>query len=274
MESKLKEIEDNIKQYESKIDVLIDINYVLKIKLLADDIRQYELGVCWEYFESDIKSFDLDKKLEENNIKLSSDIFDKKESPKNIILMIKNVVNTHKKIIEGEDRKELDDFNVELSKLYIKHEDYQDEIEDKTTYLYELIDTTFSWLDDNEEFIKITDLLDKICNEICDYMTKHIGHKRTFYEEYFNQKFQEASNNLPGVKIELYVSNFIKHYLFINFNAIFNQICLDVLESNGITDETHIKNIITLYYDYIKQNTKLMMSLYDIDKRMKIQDEN
>ena len=79
--------------------------------------------------------------------------------PKNIILKIKEAVKSTKRLTKDENQiKEYDNFNVELSKLYIKHEDYQDDIEDKTLYLYNLIDDKFSWLDENEDFIKITEL--------------------------------------------------------------------------------------------------------------------
>ena len=69
---------------------------------------------------------------------------------------------------------------------------------------------------------------------------------------------------------ELYICNFIKNYILNNFGPIFNQVCLDVLELNGIKDEKEIKQIIGLYWDYTKLNTKLMLSLNDIDKRIKM----
>jgi len=89
------------------------------------------------------------------------------------------------------------------------------------------------------------------------------------YKEYFKQQFENVGNRPININTELYINNFIKNYILNNFNDIFNQISLDVIELNDIKDEDEIKKIISLYYDYTKQNTKLMLSLFDIENRIK-----
>ena len=262
MEYKLKQLEDEINFFEVK---QVNLNSVLQIKQLSDKIKKLENEFEWDFFQSDIKTLDLSK----FNINLDTSIQDKKESPKNILLKIKEVVYSIKKLLQDEDKiKDYTEFNVNLSRLYIKHEDYQDDIEDKTLYLYNLLDDKFAWLDDNTDFIKISELLDKVAHEICQHVSEHIEAKRKFYEDYFKENFKNLSNN--DMSSELYVCNFIKNYIINNFGLIFNQVCLDVFELNGINDEKEMKQIIGLYWTYIKTNTKLMLTLNDIDKRISL----
>lgn len=273
MENKLKEIENDINFFHdtliNKYEKVkqVDIDTVLQIKELSDKIKKLENEILWDFFKSDLESLELSK----FNIKLYSSIQDKKEIPKNIILKIKEAVNSTKKLIKEETKiSEYTDFGIELSKLYIKHEDYQDDIEDKTLYLYNLIDDKFNWLDENEEFIKISELLDKISKEICDGVLKHVEDKRKFYAEYFQGNYRNLADGNMSINSELYVCNFIKNYILSNFGPIFNQVCLDVFELNEIKNENEIKKIIGLYWDYTKSKTKLMLTLNDIDKRIKM----
>jgi hypothetical protein len=99
---------------------------------------------------------------------------------------------------------------------------------------------------------------------------KYVEDKSKFYKEYFDTKFKNEADHEMSSNSEIYVINFIKNYILNNFDSIFNQICLDVLESKGITNEDDIKNIIKLHYTYTKQTTKLMLALNDIELRMKI----
>lgn len=264
MESKLKQIENEINLFNVK---QVNLDTILQIKQLSDQVKKLENEMLWDFFKSDIESLELGK----FNIKLDSSIQYKKEVPKNVILKIKEAVNSTKRLDKDEIKiKEYTDFSIELSKLYIKHEDYQEEVDDKTLYLYNLIDEKFGWLDDNKEFIKISELLDKVSKEICDGVSKHVENKRKFYEDYFQENFKNLAFNNMSTNSELYVCNFIKNYILNNFGPIFNQVCLDVLELNGINDEKDIKKIIGLYWDYTKTNTKLMLTLNDIDKRIKM----
>ena len=107
----------------------------------------------------------------------------------------------------------------------------------------------------------------KIQTEICDGISKHIDNKRKFYEEYFSENFKLFSNKTMSYNSEMYITNFIKNY-------IFNEICLDVLESNKITNEDDIKKIISLYYDHTKLTAKLLLTVNDIDKRLQNFDSN
>jgi hypothetical protein len=99
----------------------------------------------------------------------------------------------------------------------------------------------------NEEFIKLTELLEKISNEICEGVLRFIDQKKEFYKEY-----------LKGYDL-IYIKNYTRAYLLHNFNDIFNQACLDVLDQNNIKDEQQIKTIISLYYDYTKSYTKTLL---------------
>lgn len=264
METKLKDIENEI---NNLIVDKVTIDSILQIKELSEKIKKLERVMYWIYFTPDLDSIDLTK----YNLKLDSSVFDKKENPVHIIRLIKDAVISTARTLENTDQVKLyKDFNIELSKLYIKHEDYQEEIEEKTYYLYEMIDEKFSYLDEDPEFIRISELLDKIAKEVFEKVSAHIENKRKFYEDYFKENFNKLSNNTMSTNSELFVDNFIKNYILKNFGQIFNQVCLDVLELNGIKEENEIKKFISLYYDYTKQITKLMLSATDIDKRIKM----
>jgi hypothetical protein len=263
MESKLKDIENQILNFV--IDQ-VNLDVVIKIKELSENIKKIEKNIMWEYFQPDLDSLPLD----DFDIILDPSMY-KKEYPITIIKMIKEAICSTCRMLSDQNKiKSYKDFNVELSKLYIKHEDYQDYIEDETYYLYDLIDDKFKYLDDNQEFIKISDLLDKIAKEICQNVSNHVESKRKFYEEYFKENFSNIANKSMSTNSELFVDNFIKNYILRNFGIIFNQVCLDILELNGIKEPTDIKKIVGLYYDYTKQTTKFMLSLNDIDKRIKM----
>jgi hypothetical protein len=70
------------------------------------------------------------------------------------------------------------------------------------------------------------------------------------------------------------VGNYIKSYILKNFGGMFNQVCLDVLESNGITEESDIKKVIALYYDYTKQMVKLYFAINEIDMRSEMYNQH
>lgn len=230
MEIKLKEFENKINEFNI---TTINFDSIVKLKQLNDSIINYHNELLWINFNKDIKE------LSSFNIEIN--ILDKKENPKNILLNIINKVKSNKNINTSK-----------LYNLYFFYEDLHDEYESKLKYLFDMIDEKFNWLDDNEEFIKITDFLDKISEEICDGVIKHINQKKEFYEEYFKTTFIETSIE----DSDECIINFVKNYILNNYNIIFNQVCLDVLELNGIKDEEQIKQIITLYYDYTKQITK------------------
>jgi hypothetical protein len=184
----------------------------------------------------------------ELDIIVDSNIKDIKEYPKNIINIFKDTISEMQKIEKNQDKlNELNKLHIILLKEQIEQEDKQEELEAKINYLYELMDEKFEWLDDNEEFIKLTELLEKISNEICEGVLRFIDQKKEFYKEY-----------LKGYDL-IYIKNYTRAYLLHNFNDIFNQACLDVLDQNNIKDEQQIKTIISLYYDYTKSYTKTLL---------------
>ena len=286
-EQQFEKFKDSISNYEIKE---VNLNSILGIKKLSDNITKYEKLVLWKNFSDQYDNIILQfKKL---NIPVDSNIKDFKEYPKNIILIMKETIHSTIKIesnkeiesnkniesnkeiesnknIESEQLKstkinELIKLNVDLSREYIKQEDDQEDLQDKTCYLFSSIDEKFEWLDDNEDFIKISDFLEKISEEICNGVIKFIEEKRQFYSDYFEESFKNETN----YNSKIYVNNFIKSYLLSNFNDIFNHACLDVLDQNNIKDEEQIKQIIDLYYDHTKDSTKIMLTLTDIDHQI------
>ncbi len=264
---KLKEIEEQINRFNMDS---INIKSILEFKNLHNLITNYELEVQWKEFNIELENLILNH-LDKLNIKLESNMWEPTEKPKNQILLLKEKVLALMKV--ELDKTKIDTFknlNIVLSNLYIKYEDLEEEISLQTNYLYDYIDNKFEWLDENPEFIQICELLDNISNEIFKNVLKYVEDKSKFYKEYFDTKFKNEADHEMSSNSEIYVINFIKNYILNNFDSIFNQICLDVLESKGITNETDIKNIIKLHYSYTKQNTKLMLALNDIELRMKI----
>lgn len=266
MEQQLKNFEDSINNYEIKD---INLNSILGLKKLSDNIIKYEKLYLWKPFLN--KYDELSNEFNKLNIPVDPNIKDLKEYPKNIILLMKETINSSLRVESNQEKiNQLKKLNVDLTKLYIQQEDFQENVQDETAYLFEAIDYKFEWLDDNEEFEKIAELLEKISQEICNGVVKFVEEKRQFYSDYFEESFkkEKKEENPIGFNSKIYVNNFIKSYLLSNFNDIFNQACLDVLDQNNIKDENQIKQIIDLYYDYTKNSTKLMLSLTDIDHRI------
>ncbi len=266
MEQQLKNFEDSINNYEIND---INLNSILGLKKLSDNIIKYEKLYLWKPFLN--KYDELSNEFNKLNIPVDPNIKDLKEYPKNIILLMKETINSSLRVESNQEKiNQLKKLNVDLTKLYIQQEDFQENVQDETAYLFEAIDYKFEWLDDNEEFEKIAELLEKISQEICNGVVKFVEEKRQFYSDYFEESFkkEKKEENPIGFNSKIYVNNFIKSYLLSNFNDIFNQACLDVLDQNNIKDENQIKQIIDLYYDYTKNSTKLMLSLTDIDHRI------
>ncbi len=265
---------DKLKEIEQQINVFnmdsIDIKSILEFKNLHNLITNLELEIMWKEFNIDLEKLILNH-LDQLNIKLETSMRDQTDKPKNQILLLKEKVLSLIKIESDQTKIEsLKNLNIVLSNLYIKYEDLEDEISLQTNYLYDYIDEKFQWLDENPEFIQICELLDSISNEIFKNVLKYVEDKSKFYKEYFDTKFKTEADRDMGPNLEIYVMNFIKNYMLNNFDSIFNQICLDILESKGITNEADIKNIVKLHYGYTKQNTKLMLALNDIELRLKI----
>ena len=82
---------------------------------------------------------------------------------------------------------------------------------------------------------------------IKENQTAFLDQKKQFYKEY-----------MKGYDL-IYIKNYTRSYLLHNFNNIFNEACLDVLDQNNIKDEDQIKAIISLYYDYTKSYTKILL---------------
>jgi hypothetical protein len=208
------------------------------------------------------------RQLSEYSIEIDKELYDLNDYPKNIIGIIREKVCLQIKKTKDETTKaKLNILLINLSNLYIEYEDAQDELEDHTNYLFELIDKKFSWLDEDDDFIQIAELLDKISKAIGEKIQTHIEAKRKFYVEYIETtyKLKTGQDIIDYNDINQHVKNYIKNYLLKNFGGMFDQICLDVLESNGITDQSQTSAIISLYYDYTKQMVKLLISLDDID---------
>ena len=243
----------------------VTLDSILEYKSLFDSINKYILVKCWDSFKKDLNNLELDN----YGIKIESNIYT--EKPKNAILLIKDKITSLKRIETNETTlSNLTKLNVELTKLYVKYEDLEEELDESFHELYNMIDEKFEWLEEDEEFIQISELLEKISQEIYKGVENHVNQKRQFYLEYFSETFKKQANKDVNINSEIYVSNYIKNCILNNFNDIFNAACLDVMELNNIKDQDQIKKIINLYYDYTKQTTKLMLSLNDIDYRIKM----
>ena len=239
----LKQFTESINSYEIQ---QVNMNSILGIKKLADNINNFEKQYLWKDFETKFNSIIL--KFIELDIFVDSNIKDIREYPKNIVIIMKDTITEMQKIETSQQKlEELKTLQIALIKEHIEQEDKQEDLETKIEYLYELMDKKFEWLDDNEDFIQLSELLEKISDEICEGILRFVDQKKQFYTEY-----------LKGYDI-LYVKNYIRSYLLHNFNNIFNQACLDVLDQNNIKDENQIKTIISLYYDHIKSNTKMLL---------------
>lgn len=239
----LKQFTESINSYEIQ---QVNMNSILGIKKLADNINNFEKQYLWKDFETKFNSIIL--KFIELDIFVDSNIKDIREYPKNIVIIMKDTITEMQKIETSQQKlEELKTLQIALIKEHIEQEDKQEDLETKIEYLYELMDEKFEWLDDNEDFIQLSELLEKISDEICEGILRFVDQKKQFYTEY-----------LKGYDI-LYVKNYIRSYLLHNFNNIFNQACLDVLDQNNIKDENQIKTIISLYYDHIKSNTKMLL---------------
>jgi hypothetical protein len=239
----LKYFEDLINNYQINE---VTMNSILDIKKLSDSLNDYEKQFLWKNFESKFNS--IIQKFIELDIIVDSDIKDLREYPKNIINILKNTIYEMIKIEKNQDKlNELNKLYTILLREHIEEEDKQEEFEDEIEYLYEILDEKFKWLDDNENFIQLSELLEKISNEICEGVLRYVDQKKQFYTEY-----------LKGYDT-LYVKNYVRSFLLHNFNNIFNEACLDVLDQNNIKDEHQIKTIISLYYDYTKSYTKTLL---------------
>jgi hypothetical protein len=239
----LKQLEDSINNYQM-IDV--NMNSILGIKKLADSLNDYEKHILWKDFETKFNS--IIQKFIELDIIVDSNIKDMREYPKNIVNVLKDTISELLKIEKNQDKlNELNKLHTIILKEHIEQEDKQEELDVKINYLYELMDEKFEWLDDNQDFIQLTELLEKISNEICEGVLRYVDQKKQFYKEY-----------MKGYDL-IYIKNYTRSYLLHNFNNIFNEACLDVLDQNNIKDEDQIKAIISLYYDYTKSYTKILL---------------
>lgn len=239
----LKQIEDSINRYQIKD---VNMNSILAMKKLADNINDYEKKFLWKDFENKFNS--IIQKFIELDIIVDSNIKDLREYPKNIVIIMKDTISEMLKIEKNQDKfTELNKLYTILLKEHIEEEDKQEELENNLEYLYEIMDEKFDWLDDNEDFIQLSELLEKISNEICEGVIRFIDQKKQFYKEY-----------MKGYDL-IYIKNYTRAYLLHNFNNIFNQACLDVLDQNNIKDKDQIKTIISLYYDYTKSSTKILL---------------
>ena len=239
----LKQFTESINSYEIQ---QVDMNSILGIKKLADNINNFEKQYLWKDFETKFNSIII--KFIELDIFVDPNIKDIREYPKNIVIIMKDTIAEMQKIEKNQQKlEELKNLQTILIKEHIEQEDKQEDLETKIEYLYELMDEKFEWLDDNENFIQLSELLEKISNEICEGILRFVDQKKQFYTEY-----------LKGYDT-LYIKKYIKSYLLHNFNNVFNQACLDVLDQNNIKDENQIKTIISLYYDHIKSNIKMLL---------------
>ena len=88
----------------------------------------------------------------------------------------------------------------------------------------------------------IAEILEQISKEISDKIQSHIEEKRKFYIEYIETTYKLNTKQDITDYSKIYVTNYIKNYILKNFGGMFDQICLDVLESNGIIDEKNINH--------------------------------
>ncbi len=259
----LKSLEQEIKSFKMEE---VSLDSVLKFKNLSNKIEDKIKLLLWENFNTNINLL----KLSDYQIEIDKGLMDTKEYPTSIVLAIRQKVAAMIKIEQDENKKEkLNKLKTTLDNLYIQYEDAQDDLQTETNYLYDLIDKKFSWLDEDEEFIAIAELLEKISEEICGKIKLHIKEKHKFYSDYVETMYKLESEKTQPMSTysKLYVENYIKTYITNNFGGMFDQICLDVLEANGITDELSIKKFISIYYDHTKQIVKLYFALNEIDAR-------
>ncbi len=242
--------------------VEVNLQSVLGFKKLSNSIELEIKRVLWDNFEYNLELL----KLNDFSIKLDKELLDRNDYPKNIVLIIREKVYSVIKMEQDENTKiRLKKLVTNLENLYIEYEDAQEELEEKTNYLFNMIDEKFQWLDNDEEFEKIAELLEKISKEICDKIKTHIELKRKFYTEYVETTFKIKTDQDLSNYSKQYVNNYIKTYVLKNFGGMFDQICLDVIESNGITEQNDISSIIGLYYDYTKLMVKLYFAIDEID---------
>ncbi len=259
----IKQLEYDIRTFEM-YDVTI--KSVLKMKKLSDNISNYIKHNSWIGFEEDLTQVN----LESVGIVLDDKLMNKKDLPYLVIHLIKNKLQELYSIGDEEQKQKIKDINVKLSELCIKYEDIVDEFINQVYYLEDLIDVKFEWLEEDEEFNKISNLLTKISDEINMAVSEHIENKRKFYSDFINQKYKEENGDIINESTKLYVYTYVHNYIVKNFTDIFNSICFDVIEQNGITDEEDIKSIISLYYDYCKQNARMQICIDNIDIRTKL----
>ena len=264
----LKSLEQEIKAFKME-EVTLDT--VLKFKNLSQKIADKEKELLWENFNENIALL----KLSDYQIELEKELMDTKEYPIAIILAIRQKVSTMIIIEQQEEKKaRLNQLKIALSNMYIQYEDAQDELQLETNYLYDLIDEKFAWLDEDEEFVQIAELLEKISQEICGKIKTQIEAKQKFYSEYIETTFKLNSGQSMSDYSKNYVDNYIKNYIGKNFGGLFDQVCLDVLEANGITNESDIKKFIGIYYDFTKQTVKLYFALNDINSRLEMAEKH
>ena len=247
------------------IEEEVTLDSVLKFKTLAHKITDKEKSLLWENFNENIKLL----KLPEYKIELEKELMDIKEYPVAIILAIRQKVSAMIKIEQDEGKKAgLNQLKIMLENMYIQYEDAQDELQLETNYLYDLIDEKFAWLDEDDEFIQIAEKLEKIASEICQRINRLVESKEKFYLDYIETTYKLNSGQSMTDFSKIYVDNYIKNYIGKNFGGMFDQVCLDVLEANGITDEADIKKFIGIYYDHTKQTVKLYFASKAIDLRL------
>jgi hypothetical protein len=264
----LKSIEKAIGEFKM---VEITLDSVLQFKNLSNKISIEEKRLLWENFPYNVSLL----KLSEHGIVIDKELYDTNDYPKNIIMTIREKVSSVLKIETDDNKKEnLNMLLANLSNMYIVYEDAQDELQNETNYLFEMIDEKFSWLDEDEEFILIAELLEKVSKEVCAKIQAHIEEKRKFYVDYIETTYKLNSGQDISFWSKNYVGNYIKSYILKNFGGMFDQVCLDVLDANGIKDESDIKKVISLYYDYTKQMIKIYFALNAIDMRTEMYEQH
>lgn len=261
-----KDLEDQINNFK-----IYEVNFesVLKYKQLINKIPLAEKEFLWNQFTCDLELINFN----DYSIAIEKKLFNKKDYPKYVIeILIGKVSVLLNNNTDSNFEEKLKELKIKLSNLYIKYEDLQDDIKSNTDYLYEIIENKFSWLDDDEEFEKIADLLESISLEICKKIQNQIDDKYKFYIDYINTTHTIKSNDSEPSDLNIFdlkksACSYIGNFISVNFTSMFDQICLDVLESNGITNEKEISTIIGIYYDYVKYTTKLYIALYEIKLR-------
>jgi hypothetical protein len=228
--------EEYIEFLKMSIDLIQKINQeatfqsVLELNKIISRVESWKIKIIWFNFKNDLKILGLQDVL--------TNCFDSISEVNPFALLAPLIKNKHPQLAE-------------LSKLYIKYEDLNEELELSTFEFYNIIDERFAWDENNEEFIEIEQKLDKITEEIKDTIILYVKDKTKFYTDYYETIFKTHYSTL-NIDLKSYIDHFMKNYMLKNFREIYNYICLDVVKANNITDLTHISIIVEINYDHVK----------------------